>query len=62
MLNPTNLKITDASHVLGMHACMQIQESMKGGGGVRIYLGGLGACSTNVLRFILCHERTSGAI
>ena len=33
MLNPTNLKITDASHVLGMHACMQIQESMKGGGG-----------------------------
>ena len=39
-----------ASHVI-TGACMQIQESIKEGGGgtvlVRIHLGGLGACCRN---------------
>ena len=61
MLNPTNLKTTVA------RACIQTQESMKGGGGiVRTYQGGLGVHISRgpggtVQRF-LCHERASGAI
>ena len=45
MLTPTNLKITVASHVLGMHANPGIDEGGGGGGyTVHTYLGGLGAC------------------
>ena len=39
MLTPTISKITVASHVFShAGACMQIQESMKGGGGVQYVL------------------------
>ena len=64
MLTPTNLKITVASHVFShAGACMQIQESMKGGYSTYIISRGSGghAAETELLRFS-CHERASDAI
>ena len=42
---------------------MDANPGIDGGGGgtVHIYLGGLGVCCRNILRFS-CHERASGAI
>ena len=63
MLTPTNSKITVASHVFS-HAgvlCMQIQESMKGGGGGG-YSTYISRGSGGMLQTIFEIFRASGAI
>ena len=52
MLNPTNLKITVASHVLGMHACKS--RNQWGGGGYSMYIS---RGSGGMFQRFLCHKR-----